>query len=122
MFYLNGIYHLCFQYYPGGNTWGPMHWGHAVSSDLIRWEEKPIAIYPDDKGYIFSGSAVVDVKNTSGLGENGVPPIVAVFTYHDMEGEKANRTDYETQAIAYSLDEGKTFKKYDGNRSKVLVS
>ena len=115
MFYLNGIYHLCFQYYPGGNTWGPMHWGHAVSSDLIRWEEKPIAIYPDDKGYIFSGSAVVDVKNTSGLGENGVPPIVAVFTYHDMEGEKANRTDYETQAIAYSLDEGKTFKKYDGN-------
>jgi levanase/fructan beta-fructosidase len=115
MFYLNGTYHLFFQHYPKGNTWGPMHWGHATSKDMIRWEEQPIALEPDEKGYIFSGSAVVDTKNTSGLGDGETPPVIAMFTYHDPEGEEAGREDYQTQAIAYSLDEGKTFTKYEGN-------
>jgi levanase/fructan beta-fructosidase len=115
MFFLNGTYHLFFQHYPEGNTWGPMHWGHATSKDLIRWEEQPIALFPDEKGYIFSGSAVVDTENTSGLGDGITPPVIAMFTYHNMEGEKAGREDYQTQAIAYSLDEGKTWTKYEGN-------
>lgn len=115
MFYLNGKYHLYFQYYPDDNVWGPMHWGHAISEDLIRWEEQPIALYPDDLGLIFSGSAVVDINNTSGFGKDGMQPIVAMFTYHDMAGEKAGRKDFQTQAIAYSLDEGQTFSKYGKN-------
>jgi len=115
MFYFNGNYHLYFQYYPDGNVWGPMHWGHATSKDLIIWEEQPIAIYPDSLGYIFSGSAVVDVNNTSGFEENGKTPIIAMYTYHNMDGEKAQRMDFQTQAIAYSLDEGQTFIKYDKN-------
>ena len=115
MFYFNGNYHLYFQYYPDGNVWGPMHWGHAKSKDLITWEEQPIAIYPDSLGYIFSGSAVVDVNNTSGFSIDGKTPIVAMYTYHDMEGEKAKITDFQTQAIAYSLDEGQTFIKYNKN-------
>ena len=67
MVYNDGIYHLFFQYYPDSTVWGPMHWGHATSTDLVHWEEGPIAIYPDSLGYIFSGSAVVDKNNTSGL-------------------------------------------------------
>ena len=115
MFYKNGYYHLYFQHYPDGNTWGPMHWGHAISTDMVTWKEMPIAIYPDEKGYIFSGSAVVDVNNNSGFSKNGIEPIIAMFTYHDMEGEKAGKTNYQSQAIAYSLDEGQTFTKYSEN-------
>ena len=115
MFYYNGYYHLFYQYYPDSNVWGPMHWGHAISTDLVTWTEKPIALYPDEKGYIFSGSAVVDVKNTSGFGSLKNPPIVAMFTYHDMKKEKAGETNYQSQGIAYSLDEGLTWKKYEAN-------
>jgi levanase/fructan beta-fructosidase len=115
MFYYNGYYHLYYQHYPDGNKWGPMHWGHAVSTDMITWKEMPIAIFPDEKGYIFSGSAVVDVNNSSGFGKDGKQPIIAMFTYHDMGGEKAGKTNYQSQAIAYSLDEGQTFTKYSGN-------
>ena len=115
MFYKDGYYHLYFQHYPKGNTWGPMHWGHAISTDMVTWKEMPIAIYPDEKGYIFSGSAVVDVNNSSGFSKNGIEPIIAMFTYHDMDGEKAGKTNYQSQAIAYSLDEGKTFTKYAEN-------
>ncbi|WP_037319087.1 glycoside hydrolase family 32 protein [Salegentibacter sp. Hel_I_6] len=115
MFFLNGTYHLFFQYYPEGNTWGPMHWGHATSKDMIKWEEQPIALEPDEQGYIFSGSAVVDTENTSGFGDGETPPVIAMFTYHDPKGEEEGREDYQTQAIAYSLDEGKTFTKYEGN-------
>ncbi|MCG9791364.1 glycoside hydrolase family 32 protein [Flavobacterium algicola] len=115
MFYYNGYYHLFFQYYPDGNVWGPMHWGHAISTDMISWTEKPIAIYPDEKGYIFSGSAVVDINNTSGFGTLKNPPIIAMFTYHNMEKEKAGDIKTQSQAIAYSLDEGMTWTKYEAN-------
>jgi fructan beta-fructosidase len=115
MVYYNGTYHLFFQYYPDSTVWGPMHWGHATSTDLIHWQEQPIALYPDNLGYIFSGSAVVDKNNTSGFGKNGKEPLVAIFTHHDPAGEKAGRNDFQNQSLAYSLDEGKTWTKYSGN-------
>ena len=115
MFYLNGTYHLYFQHYPDDNVWGPMHWGHATSRDLISWEEQPIALYPDELGFIFSGSAVVDKDNTSGFGKDGITPVVAIYTYHNMNGEKAGNNDFQTQGIAYSLDEGMTWTKYNEN-------
>lgn len=115
MFYYKGLYHLYFQHYPDKNVWGPMHWGHATSKDMIKWEEEKIALFPDEKGYIFSGSSVVDVNNTSGFGSLENPPIVAMFTYHDAVKEKAGATDYQSQAIAYSLDEGMTWTKFKGN-------
>ncbi|MBG47414.1 MAG: glycosyl hydrolase family 32 [Pseudozobellia sp.] len=115
MFYLNGKYHLFYQHYPDDNIWGPMHWGHAISTDLIKWEHLTIALYPDELGYIFSGSAVVDYENTSGLAKNGETPIVAMYTYHDPKKGDEGKIDAQTQAIAYSLDEGKSWTKYDGN-------
>jgi fructan beta-fructosidase len=115
MVYYNGIYHLFFQYYPDSTIWGPMHWGHATSKDLVRWEQQPIALYPDSLGYIFSGSAVVDSNNTSGFGKDGKIPLVAIFTHHDPKGEKEGSKTFQNQSIAYSLDEGKTWTKYAGN-------
>jgi fructan beta-fructosidase len=115
MIYLNGQYHLFFQHYPDSTVWGPMHWGHATSSDLVKWKEQPIAFYPDSIGMIFSGSAVLDKNNTSGLGRDGIAPLVAIFTQHYMQGEKTGRTDFQNQSIAYSLDEGKTWTKYASN-------
>jgi fructan beta-fructosidase len=115
MFYKDGIYHLYFQHYPDSTVWGPMHWGHATSTDLIHWKEQPIAIYPDSIGLIFSGSAVVDEHNTSGFGEKGKAPIVAIFTQHNMKGEQSGSIDFQTQSIAYSNDNGYTWKKYAGN-------
>jgi len=115
MVYNEGIYHLFFQYYPGGTKWGPMHWGHATSPDMIHWQEQPIALYPDSLGYIFSGSAVVDKNNTSGFGKGGKAPLVAIYTNHDTVGEHAKRNNYQTQSIAYSLDNGRTWTKYSGN-------
>jgi len=75
-----GQYHLFYQYYPDSTVWGPMHWGHAKSRDLSHWEHQPVALYPDSLGYIFSGSAVIDHQNTSGLGTEENPAMVAVFT------------------------------------------
>jgi fructan beta-fructosidase len=115
MVYYDGEYHLFYQHYPDSSVWGPMHWGHAVSRDLIHWERLPIALYPDANGDIFSGSAVVDWNNTSGFGKDGQPALVAVFTYHDMAGEKAGRIDYQTQGLAYSLDKGRSWTMYEGN-------
>jgi len=113
--YFDGEYHLFYQYYPDDTVWGPMHWGHAVSRDLVHWEHLPIALYPDERGYIFSGSAVVDWQNTSGFGVEGVPPLVAIFTYHDAERGRTGSNDHETQGIAYSNDRGRSWTKYDGN-------
>jgi fructan beta-fructosidase len=113
--YFQGEYHLFYQYYPDSTVWGPMHWGHAISNDLVRWDHQPIALYPDSLGFIFSGSAVIDHKNTSGLGTDQAPAMVAIYTYHLMEGEKAGRHDFQTQGLAYSLDRGRTWTKYSGN-------
>ena len=113
MFYADGQYHLYYQYYPDGNKWGPMHWGHATSKDMIKWEEQAIAIYPDKDKYIFSGSAVVDINNTSGLGIGKSAPIVAIYTLHDMTKEKENKIDVEQQDIAFSNDNGFTWQKFE---------
>ena len=106
MFYdeANGVWHLYYQHNPFGTTWGPMHWGHATSTNLLTWEEHPIVLYPDSIGTIFSGSAVIDKENTAGFGENA---IVAIFTQSERIGQH--------QSIAYSTDGGYTFTKYEGN-------
>lgn len=124
MVYYKGTYHLFYQYYPDGNTWGPMHWGHATSTNLMNWVHQPIALYPDSLGMIFSGSAVVDKNNTSGFGKNGQVPLVAIFTQHDEAAMKKGSKSFQNQSIAYSLDEGKTWSKYKNNpvlRSPGLV-
>lgn len=105
MVYENGRYHLFYQHYPEDTVWGPMHWGHAVSEDLVRWKHLPVALCPDELGMIFSGSAVYDEANTSGFGAFGKAPIVLMYTSHG---------DCEQQSIAYSID-GVHFEKYDGN-------
>lgn len=112
MVFYQGTYHLFFQYYPGGMTWGPMHWGHATSPDMLRWQEQPVALAPDSLGYIFSGSAVVDENNTAGFGKNA---LVAIFTHHDPKGEKAGTAKFQNQSLAYSLDAGKNWTKYARN-------
>lgn len=103
MVYHKGEYHLYYQHNPYGSMWGNMHWGHAVSKDLITWEHLPVAIAPDELGTIFSGSAVIDKENTAGFGKDA---LVAIYT---SAGER------QTQSIAYSLDNGCTFTKYEGN-------
>jgi fructan beta-fructosidase len=115
LIYYKGEYHLFYQYYPEAMVWGPMHWGHAVSEDLFHWKHLPVALYPDSLGLIFSGSAVVDTNNTSGFGSKDNPPLVAIFTYHSMEKEKAGKTDYQNQGIAFSIDSGRTWTKYENN-------
>nr|WEI57524.1 putative GH32 family protein [Pogonognathellus flavescens]WEI57527.1 putative GH32 family protein [Pogonognathellus flavescens] len=107
MVYYKGEYHLFYQYHPYSTVWGPMHWGHAVSSDLVHWEELPIALYPDELGQIFSGSAVVDSRNTSGLQQSvDEDVIVAIFTH---EGGS------QVQSLAYSNDRGRNFQKFVRN-------
>jgi fructan beta-fructosidase len=115
LLYFNNQYHLFFQHFPDSTVWGPMHWGHAVSKDLVHWQEQAIALFPDSLGYIFSGSAVADINNTSGFGMEGKIPLVAIFTHHDPMGEKNGKDDFQNQSIAYSLDEGKTWIKYSKN-------
>ncbi len=114
--YFDGEYHLFYQYYPDSNVWGPMHWGHAVSTDLVTWQHMPVALYPDSLGYIFSGSAVIDHENTSGFGrEGGPPPMVAIFTHHEPKGADAGTSTFQYQSLAYSLDKGRSWTKYEGN-------
>jgi fructan beta-fructosidase len=115
MVYFDGEYHLFYQYYPDSTVWGPMHWGHAVSTDLIRWEHLPVALYPDSLGYIFSGSAVIDSKNTSGLGSETNPAMITIFTYHNPVSEKTENKTFQNQGIAFSTDKGRTWNKYSGN-------
>lgn len=115
MVYYEGEYHLFYQHNPDSTVWGPMHWGHAVSSDLVHWEHLPIALKPDSLGTIFSGSAVLDQKNTSGLGSEKNPPLVAIYTYHNAKMEKTGSNKFQTQGIAFSTDKGRNWQKYKGN-------
>ena len=103
MFFKDGVWHLYFQHNPYGSQWENMTWGHSTSTDLIHWTFQGDPIQPDALGAIFSGSSVVDKNNTAGFGENA---IVALYT---SAGEN------QTQSMAYSTDNGKTFTKYDGN-------
>ena len=107
LIYYEGEYHLFYQHNPYERDWGNMHWGHAVSKDLIHWEELPIALFPDEHGTMFSGSAVIDYKNTAGFNKGNIPAMVAVYT--------ADSPEKQVQCIAYSLDKGRTWTKYDGN-------
>jgi sucrose-6-phosphate hydrolase SacC (GH32 family) len=111
LLYHDGEFHLFFQHNPFDKVWGHMHWGHAVSRDLMHWEELPIAI-AEDTAMIFSGSAVVDKNNAAGFGENA---FVAFYTAHRIL-DPANPDVYiQTQHIAYSTDKGRTWTKYDKN-------
>ena len=110
MVYYEGEYHLFYQHYPDSTVWGPMHWGHAVSKDLVKWEHLPIALYPDSM-YVFSGSCVIDWENTTGFGEQGNPPMVAIYTF----GLEDDKKIPQRQGIAYSNDKGRTWSKYEGN-------
>lgn len=109
-----GVYHLFFQYHPHSSVWGPMHWGHATSRDLVHWQEQPVALAPDEHGMIFSGSAVLDLNNTSGLGPAGTTPLVALFTHNSTTLESQGQP-HQRQSLAYSLDAGKTWHKHSGN-------
>jgi fructan beta-fructosidase len=106
--YYKGEYHLFFQYNPDGNQWGNMSWGHAVSTDLVHWKQLPLAIPHTADELIFSGSAVVDTRNTTGFGTRENPAMVAVYTSAFSNGKQA-------QSLAYSLDRGRTWTKYSGN-------
>jgi fructan beta-fructosidase len=107
--FFDGEYHLFYQYNPFGIRWGHMSWGHAVSPDLVRWEHLPVAIPEKDGVMIFSGSVVVDWKNSSGFGRNGAPPLVAVYTGH------RERERIQTQDVAFSNDRGRTWAHYEKN-------
>lgn len=105
LMYHNGQYHLFFQHNPYGLRWGNAHWGHAVSRDLVHWKELPIALYPHGDGdFPYSGSGVVDHENISGWGKDGRPPMVIAFT-----------STGRGECIAYSNDDGVTWKEFEGN-------
>ncbi|MBM7553565.1 glycoside hydrolase family 32 protein [Thalassobacillus pellis] len=110
--FFEGEYHLFFQYNPNDSVWGPMHWGHAISTDLIKWDEMDIALYPDELGTIFSGSAVVDWNNTTGFFPDE-PGLVAIFTHHLDKGRDS--MPKQSQSLAYSLDKGRSWTKYCHN-------
>ena len=110
MVWYDGEYHLFFQHTPHAATpdFPKMHWGHAVSKDLVHWEELPPAIAPDEQGGIFSGSAVVDHNNTAGLQSGNEKTLISIFTYSPPNG-------VQSQGMAYSNDRGRTWVKYDNN-------
>lgn len=103
MFYKDGEWHLYYQHNPYGSQWENMHWRHSVSRDLMTWEDRGEALFPDGLGTIFSGSCVVDRDNTAGFGKG------AVIAFYTSAGEN------QTQSMAYSTDNGQTFTKYAGN-------
>jgi sucrose-6-phosphate hydrolase SacC (GH32 family) len=105
LLFYGGQYHMFYQHNPYGWAWGNMHWGHAVSNDLVKWEQLTEAIYPfGERDAAFSGSAVYDPKNTSGFRKNGVDPLIAVYT-----------STGRGECLKMSYDNGKTFIDYEGN-------
>jgi fructan beta-fructosidase len=100
-----GMWHLHYQYHPGSSVWGPMHWGRATSTDLLHWQEQPVALAPDELGMVFSGCIVIDEADTSGFGRDGIVPWVALYTSHG---------DVESQSLAVSLDEGTSWQRPAG--------
>ncbi|KAH8906870.1 glycosyl hydrolase family protein [Coniochaeta sp. PMI_546] len=123
LLYYKGVYHMYYQYNPGGTTWGSMSWGHATSGDLTHWQQQPVALLA--RGYpgtvtemFFSGSVVADVQNTSGFGVNGAVPLVAMYTSYypvsqSLPSGKSVTGGQQAQSIAYSLDDGMTWTTYD---------
>jgi sucrose-6-phosphate hydrolase SacC (GH32 family) len=109
LIFYRGKYHLFFQYNPEGDQWGNMSWGHATSTNLHEWQEHPVAIPYTPTHGIFSGSAVVDYFNTTGFGSLENPAMVAIFTDHQHDGS------HQSQSLAFSLDDGMTWQRYDGN-------
>ncbi len=109
MVFYDGEYHLFYQNNPFGNRWGHMSWAHAVSRNLTHWEHLPLALAEENGVMIFSGSAVVDWKNTSGFGRDGKPPLIAIYTGHYTTRPLQN------QHLAYSNDKGRTWTKFAGN-------
>ncbi len=111
--YANDTYHMFFQYNPCDVVWGNMHWGHATSTDLIHWQETEIALFPDELGVMFSGSAMVDERNQLGLKQGDTDVILLFYTAEPIS--KLAQGRQTTQCLAYSTDNGKTFVKYPGN-------
>jgi fructan beta-fructosidase len=112
--YYEGTYHLFYQYNPFGDTWGYMSWNHAVSDDLVHWIHRPVAIPygKEEEEGIFSGGALVDHNNTSGFGDGTRAPLIAVYTSHYT---RSDGSTWQAQSLAYSIDGGETFIKYEGN-------
>ncbi len=111
--YFDGEYHLSFQYNPFGDKWGHMSWGHAVSRDTLHWQQLPVALPEENGVMIFTGSVVVDERNTSGFCTGGKPCLVAVYTGYTPKTE--TKPSLQTQNLAYSNDRGRTWTKYKGN-------
>ncbi|TKR26640.1 glycoside hydrolase family 32 protein [Cellulomonas hominis] len=109
----DGVWHLFFQNNPSGSTWGNISWGHAVSRDLVSWTELPVAIAATSEEMVFSGSAVVDAHNTSGLAGAGETALVAVYT--SSYTAHSERPGIQAQSLAYSVDDGATWHRYAGN-------
>lgn len=112
--YINGQYHMFFQHNPVSCKWGNMHWGHAVSNDLLHWNELDCTLYPDELGTMYSGSAIVDKKNVTGLKVNDNDVILLFYTAAGGSS-KLSKGKRFTQCLAYSTDNGSTFVKYDKN-------
>ena len=109
LFFKDGVWHLYYQYNPYGSMWGNMHWAHSTSTDLLHWQQQPVALAPDAWGTMFSGSCVVDHNNTAGFGKD------AIISMYTSSRPTPFGGDVQAQCIAYSNDGGKTFTKYVGN-------
>ncbi|WP_278183024.1 glycoside hydrolase family 32 protein [Vibrio misgurnus] len=113
--YSQGKWHLFYQYYPMSTVWGPMHWGHAISKDLVNWKHNPIALAPDQHGYMFSGSAIIDNKNVSGLFDQESENNLILYYTASMPRHQICPEDLQTQCLAFSKDGGQTWDKYEKN-------